>query len=340
MRYLRCGAALAALVLLPLSLALELSAALSAVSQRAGVVNSALAASDARAALARTEADPLALRLERTQARQRLTLAEAQLEQARFTATADIAEAYMQALEAEAQLELARFARELAAQALAIARIRFERGSATELEVEEAQNDLDDAEQTVIVAEQGAELARRNLESLIGAPVAELRPISDSYLRPLPRFEVVLAGLERHPTLLEAAQGVELARLGLELLDPSYAPQVQIDAAALQLQQAEALAAEARRGLALQAQSLYNQARAAAASLRVRQEALRNAEARQALEAQRLEAGLIAEITFKQAQLATKQAELAAVQARHSYLSALLALQAGTLTPLEGLDGF
>jgi hypothetical protein len=74
--------------------------------------------------------------------------------------------------------------------------------------------------------------------------------------------------------------------------------------------------------------------------LSIRQDALNNALERQAVEKQRLDAGLIADIQFKQTQLATKQAELAALQARHAYLNALLALQAGTMTPLEGLYGF
>jgi outer membrane protein TolC len=320
--------------------ALDLATALTAVGSRTGVINSELSASDARLALVRTQADPLALRLEQTQAAQRLALAEAQLRQARFAAIADIAEAYMQALEAEAQLELARFARDLAAQSLEITRIRLERGSATELELEEAQTALEEAAQTVSTAEQGAQLAKRSLESLIGQTVTALEPIAEVYLQSVPSLEVVLAGLEHHPTLLEARQGVELATIGRDLLDPSYAAQVQIDAAELQLEQAEALAGEARRGLQLQAQSLYNQVRAAASGYRVQQDALRNARAREALEAQRLEAGLIADITFKQTQLATKQAELAAMQAKHSYLNALLALQAGALIPLEGLHDF
>lgn len=336
----RYGLIFAGLSVLSYSAALDLTVALTAVGSRTGVINSSLAASDARLALTRTQADPLALRLEQTQAAQRLALAEAQLRQARYTATADIAATYMQVLEAEAQLELARFARDLAAQSLEITRIRLERGSATELEVEEAQNTLQEAEQTVTTAEQGTQLAKRSLESLIGQEVIALEPVSEAYLRAVPSLETVLAGLKNHPTLLEATQGVELATIGRDLLDPSYAAQVQIDAAELQLEQAETFTAEARRGLQLQARSLYNQVQTAAASYRIQQDALRNARAREALEAQRLEAGLIADITFRQTQLATKQAELAAMQGKHNYLNALLELQAGTLIPLEGLHEF
>jgi outer membrane protein TolC len=183
-------------------------------------------------------------------------------------------------------------------------------------------------------------LAKTNLEGLIVLQVSGLEPIPDNLLVALPALEMVLANLDKLPTLLQANQGIELAALGVDLLDPSYASQQQIDNAKVQLEQARTQGGEARRALELQARSLYNTAKTASETLSIRQDALNNALERQAVEKQRLDAGLIADIQFKQTQLATKQAELAALQARHAYLNALLALQAGTMTPLEGLYGF
>ena len=320
--------------------ALLLEEALAAAGSRTDVVNARLSQGDAELALGRTQADPLALRLEKTQAQQRLTLSEAQLRQARYQAIADIAAGYTQLFEAQIQLELARTARDVNAQLVDITRIRLENGSATQLDVQDALNTLQDAEKNLNSAEQGLALAQANLASLIGQDVSSAAPVSDTLLATLPDFEAVLTSLERTPALLQVNQGRELAEVSLDILDPSYASSAQLDNAKLQLEQAAESAKEARRSLEIQARSLYNAARTAAQSYRVALDTLQSAQEREALERQRLDAGLIADITFKQTQLSTSQAQIAAVQAQHAYLNALLNLQAGTLTALEGLHEF
>ncbi len=320
--------------------ALSLPEALSQAAQRPAVINSRLELSDARSALERTQADPLALRFENLQAEQRLVLAEASLDQARYQAFNEIAEAYTQVLSAKAQLELADMAKSLSEQALEIARIRFEKGSATDLDVEDAQNNLADAEKNLAAASEGLQLARSNLAGLIGQEFEEIEPLDAKLLIELPPLADILPGLAQYPELLKAQQGLELASLGLELLDPSYAPQAQIDSAKLQVSQTQEFSREARRGLQLQTKSLYNQAQTAAKTWLIRQDALRNANARLEIERQRLASGLIAEISYRQAELNNKQAELEALEAQHAYLLALLKLQAGSMTALEGLDGF
>ena len=319
---------------------LTLPQALATSNNRSAVVNGQLALNDATSVLSRTQADPLALRLQNVQAEQKVALSQVQLDQAKYQAIADISSGYTQLLEAQAARDLSAFGRDLSNQSLQIAQIRRDKGSATELEVQEAQNALEDAENSLLSMEQTVALARTNLEGLIVMPAPALEPIPDNLLVPLPTIETVLANLDRLPTLLQVNQGIELATLGVDLLDPSYASQQQIDNAKLQLGQAQTQGGEARRGLELQARSLYNTTKTASETLSIRQDALNNALEREGVERQRLDAGLIADIQFKQTQLATKQAELAALQAKHAYLTALLALQAGTMTPLEGLYGF
>lgn len=325
------------LLLTGVAAAFGLQDALSAVDARTNVVNAILSLDDAQTSLQRTLSDPLALRLDKVQAEQRQRLAAAQLQQARYQTMGDISSAYTQVLEAALQRDLAAMARDVQEQSLEIAQIRLRNGSATVLDVQDAENQLEDAINTLLIAEQGLALARSNLASLIGQPVSDIEPIPDVLLESLPSLEMVLVNLDQHPNVIEAANGAEVALVAVELLDPSYASQSQIDNARLQASQAQEFAREARRGLEVQAQSLHNQAVSAAESLSIRQAALSNALEREALERQRLNAGLIAEIQFKQSQLTTMQAQIAAVQAKHSYLSALLNLQASTMTPLAGL---
>ena len=332
---------LSLLLLLPSAHALTLAEALDRADERLGVVNALLELDDGRRALERTRADPLALRLEHAQAEQRLVLAEAQLEQARYQAYAEITQGYTQLLEAQRQLDLAEAARGLSAQALDIARIRFERGSATALDVQDAETNLNDAASNVDAAAQGVALARSNLQGLTGLEIDEATEVAfdfDGF--ELPLFDQVEAHLARHPTLLQAAQGLELARLGRDLLDPAYAAATQIEAAELQITQAEAGVHESNRGVNLQARSLHNAADNARRSLTIARESFATTLAREAIERQRLEAGLIAEITFRQTQLGSQQAALSVLQAEHAYLRALLDLQSGTLTPIQGLYGF
>ena len=331
-------------LLLALSLALSvsfsqelsLSEALAAAESRTAVVNARLAQADAQLAFGRTQLDPLALRLEFTQAEQRALLTQAELTQARYQARADISAAYTQLLEAQAQLELAGLARDIAEQNLSITQIRFERGSATLLDVQETENALEDARNTLRSAQQGVGLALTSLASLIPQPFELALPVPDASLPELPPLDEVRANLSNLPALLQVQQAADLAAISLDLLDPSYASQSQLDNARLQAEQAAESAAEAKRALDIQAQALYNTASSAAETLEIRRDALANAREREALERQRLDAGLIAEINLKQAQLATQQAEIAALQAEHAYLNAMLDLQAGTMTALGG----
>jgi outer membrane protein TolC len=329
--------ALISLGSLALAQALTLEEALARAEARTAVVNAQLELIEAENALARTLADPLALRPERLQAEQRLALGRVDYEQARYDAQLEIAQTYTQVLQAEWQITLAEKAREVSEQALEVARIRFERGSAIELEVGDAVIALEEAENNLRAAREGLALARTNLQGLLGLEIDALAPIFDLEALSLPPLTEVLSGLARHPQLLETAQGHELAALNVELLDPAYAPRVEIAAAELQLEQAESFALEVQRGLELQARGLYNQVETAAQTWAIEEEALANAEVRLALERQRLEAGLIAEISYRQSELNAMQAELAALQAEHGYLLALLELQAATLVPLEGL---
>jgi outer membrane protein TolC len=312
--------------------------ALATIEGRVGVVTASLDLIDAERALARTESDPLALRLQTTQARQAVESARADLTAARFEAQAEVAAAWARVRETDLQVALAGDARDLSARALAVAELRLERGSATQLDVDEARTDLADAEANLATARSGLALAQADLTGLTGLPAAEELPAVDRELLAvrLPEDAELDAAIEDLPAFLQVAHGVELARLGVELLDPSFASQAQIDQAATQLAQAEAGAAEARRGLRLQVQALRNAAVSARERDRLAREALGQAREREEIQGSRFDAGLISELELAGVRLEVEQAALQAVQAEHALMNALLDLQAGTLWPLEG----
>lgn len=320
------------------------SDAMAAADARQAVVGAERTLRDARADLRRTDADPLALRLDVLQANQAVALAEAELRVARFGAYQEIGAAYMDALEATAQRALADTAADLAARSAEIAAIRAERGAATDLDVRDAENDLASARSDLAAARDGEALARTNLASLLGVPPTELgtlAPIPDTWVAtPTPDADALVGRLETTPTVLRAAQGLEVARTARDLLDPAYAAAQDLEDADSRIGEAEDGLAEARRGLAILVRSLVDRVASAHDRLDVARDALANARDRDAVDRSRRDAGLISDVAYDRTRLATQQADLAALQAEHAVVRAALTLQADTGLALEGLDAF
>ena len=317
--------------------AVTLAGALEAASLRPEVVNAEQELAGARRALERAGADPLALRMDRLQASQRLELAEARLELARVEARKEITDAYLQLLESEAQRRLAQDALALSEQALEITRIRVEVGSAPEIELSEAQTSLKEAAGSLQAAVEAEALARDNLEGLLEREFDELAPAPPPQSA-LPAFNELKAALAGHPTIMEVRHGASVAELAVELLDPSYAPRVEIDQAQLQRDQALRMLAEVERGLRLQVQALHLQATQAVDNLEVAQDALRDAEARLDIERRRFDAGLSAEISLRRAELDAASARLEAMVAAHEVLRSRDALAVAAAHDLESRE--
>ncbi len=288
--------------------------------------------------LVRVQGDPLALKMDLVKAQQAVALDRAQLEKAYDDALVQIAQAYTGVLEARTQVALAGQGVTVAQASLDIAKIRKANGSGTDLDVQDAQVSLDNALKNQQTAQKGLAVALANLEGLVGQKLdaAQLEPIPDAFLVHVPSADDAIAALPRTPQWLQARQGLELARLGVSLLDPSYASASQIESAKTQLQTSEKLVAEAQRGLEIQARNLVVQAQSAAEGLRIEQDSLANAEQRLSFAQDRLKSGLIPQVQVQQAELSRLQAALTAQQARDGYVVALLQLQAGTQVQLGG----
>ncbi len=328
--------ALTLLVLPASAYALTLSETLARVESRSSVVSARTELADAQTNLTRVTRDPLAVRADTLQAEQRSVLAEASLERTRDAAASELTSAYTGVLGANAQVELARQSRELSRRSLRVATIRLENGSATQLDLSDAQASLNEAENGLRAATEAQTLALGNLVSILGEEVkaSDLEKISEAVIPELPPLEAALTSAERHPDLLGVKQQAALADLSAEILDPLYAAQAQIDTAESQRESAESALTEAQRSFRLQVRNLYTQAENARASLRLASSALQNAQTRLQTQKQRLDGGLISQIEFGQAQLTTAQADLEAENARSAYLNALLELQTGSLVPL------
>ena len=330
------------LLALPLAHALTFEEALASAPSRPDAVTANLELLNARNDLIRVEGDPLALRIDVVQAEQAVELSRAQLEAAYYGAVLEITQAYTGVLQGREQLELAEKGMAVAQASLDISQIRLNNGSATQLDVQEAQVALNDAEKNLTAAQNGLNVSENNLEGMIGQEIAadDLEPVPDTYLVALPPLEEALSAATGNPQLLQSRQGLELARVGLDLLDPSYASESQIESSRTQLETTQELVQESQRGFNLQIRNLFIQAENAQETYQVEQDSLANARERLAFQQDRLESGLIAEIQLDQAELEFLQTQLSVLQARHSYLVALQQLQEGALLSLEGPEAY
>lgn len=283
---------------------------------------------DARAALltaernlARTQADPLALRLDiEANIRQ---VAQAQDDLAVTIADANITAltAYNNLLTAQEAVDLARLEREIAATKHAATVARYEAGAATALEVAQAENDVAAAERNEIDTSTELRFALETLAGIIGTNDFTVAPIDPSALPERSDEESVLRSAEASNTRLRAAErAVTAARAQLAAVDNDFSPRSEIEAAQQSLTDAEHSLAEMRtdlpatlrRSLAAitSAESRYTSATASLVA----------SVANLAAQAARLEAGSISPLAYRESELA----HLTATAARDSAMRALL----------------
>ena len=161
--------------------------------------------------LDRTLADPLALRVPRLQAEQRLASAREALDAGLIALRITVARAYFAALEADEALEIARLEHTIAQVSLEAQQVRFNAGAATQLDLDRARNDLDSAVRTLAEAGSDRELAYAELASQLGTAVTSLGPLNEA--SQLPELGRVVAEAQTRNGRVRAAQrAVELAQ--------------------------------------------------------------------------------------------------------------------------------
>ena len=301
--------------------------ALKKVEQVGTVKLAKLEVQDAQANLTRNLSDPLLTLPTEVQARQRVKTSELKYQDSLLQTRSQIVSAYTSVLEAQFQLTLAEKSTDVFEQALKIAKIRQKNGSGTVLDVRDAERQLADAQKNVSAAKNGLSLAKQSLANQIGT----FEKLSDQLTLPeLPKAEVIAEIVNRNPNVLQLNQAVELSQMQVDLLDPSYASQSQIDSAKSGVVQAAQNLDDVKDSIKVQVQSLYDNVASAWKGYQVQLKARENAKDQLATQKKRLAGGLISPFDFLQAELRDLQAELALVQARDAYLKAYYGLQAGS----------
>lgn len=301
--------------------------ALKQVDRVGSVVLAKLEVDDAQSNLTRTLSDPLLTRPTEVQARQRVKTATVKYDDAVRQAQSQIVSAFTGVLEAQFQVTLAQKSTDVFEQALKISQIRQKNGSGTALDVKDTERQLADAEKNVAAATNGYNLSKQNLANLIGP----FEKINDQFALPeLPKTDAIAQIVERNPNTLQLVNAVELTQMQVDLLDPSYAAQTQIDSAKSSLTSAQQNLSDIKNSLKVQAQSLYDNLLSAQKGYNVQVKARENAKEQLANQKKRLAGGLISPFDYLQAELRDLQAEFSLLQARNAYLKAYYGFQAGS----------
>lgn len=312
---------------LTLEAALELAPTASA-----DALDASRALADAERALARLRADPQALGLDVFAAEQEVAAELEGVTTENAAAALEAATAFTELLEAQNALDENVVTLDVAQVTLEATRARRDAGAATDLDVAEAANDVAAAEREVGDAQATRDLALATLRGQLLIDATALTPIDDADLPEVPTLEAALTAIPERNTRLAAAQRtVEAARRQLAAVDNAASAQADIDAARDTLTSAEADVEALLDSLELTIQQSY--ASVAAAQNRLASAAESYDASATSLEGQRarLQAGSIAPLAFRQAELSHLGSASSLAAARHALLLAILRLEGAIL---------
>lgn len=276
--------------------------------------------------LDRTLADPLALRVPRLQAEQRLASAREALDAGLTALRITVARAYFAALEADETLEIARLEHAIAQVSLEAQQVRFNAGAATQLDLDRARNDLDTAVRTLAETGSDRELAYAELASQLGTAVTSLGPLNEA--AQLPELAGVVAEAQtRNGRVRAARRAVELAQAQFDAVDNAFSARADIESARDRLADAERDLNETLRTLELDITSSYNSAVAAQARLDSAQASSATSAEDLAASSIRFDSGNLSPISYEQARLGHARTIASEHSALHAQILAALQLE-------------
>jgi outer membrane protein, heavy metal efflux system len=267
--------------------------------------------------LDRINNDPLALRLEKLQAEQKVASEQEALNAALLSSRLDVTDKFFLALEADQSLANAQKQLDINRATLQAQQIRFDAGAITQIDLSKAQNDAVNAERTLRDAQNTRNLAYSQLGSVIGQNVTTLAPYEAAAPELTPLEQIQQTANTENTQLKALQRNVDLSRTQLEITDNAFSSRSQIDSAKDALANAELNLSDYASTLGLTIESSYNSVLAAQASYQNALEAFQTSADDLAAQQTRLDAGSISPIAFQQSELAHAQNVAALDKAKH-----------------------
>jgi hypothetical protein len=275
--------------------------------------------------------DPLATRLERIEAEHAVAAAAQALDASVLDARVVALQRFVAVLEAEDAVTAALGAAGVAERQLAADRVRAEAGVLTELDLARAEQEAASAARAVSDAETTLSLAWSELAIVLGIGVGELEAAG---LSPLPATRPVLPSLEQlqaqnvpHAAIAAAERGLQVARIRLAGGAHEGTPPNVLAALEADVEHAERRVADARASADLALRSSYQAAVQAYARHADAVSAEATAETTYAAQVVRYEAGELAPVALRQAELERERAAVTRRAALHAAVVACYRLE-------------
>lgn len=168
-----------------------------------------------------------------SQARASRAATEAQIDAARVNLDANVTRAYLEALRQRDGVDLARQQLERSRFNLRLVEGQLEVGTASPLDVRQAEVQVGRAEVVLLQAETGARTARLRLLQQIGLPLDRAVTLTSAFDVDEPLWtgpELLESAFRSNPTLAGRQRGLDAARVGVSMAKTSYLPTLSMSA--------------------------------------------------------------------------------------------------------------
>ena len=311
-----------------------------AFAKGADVASSAQTLQSARSDLTKLQSDPTTLVGALTQGQQTVTLASTQLASSRITVLSNVTTAYLNLFEAQQNLEVLTAQVALDSRNLDVTKAKLAQKNGTELDVRKSENTLSNSKQTLANQKSQLPTLSNKLEVLLGSDLKGDLTVADP-----PAFKEVkydLAALEKGlevnlPSVLQAAQNVELQALNVKLADNDYTPANTLSDAKSNLQTAQRNLETARKNGVT---NLRDAARTVASTLeaiRIAQVSLQNDTDSLKQDQQRFKNGWISRVQLQTTEISVLKSAYSVAQAQDNYRKALNALSLAAGQDITGM---
>jgi len=291
---------------------------------------------DAKQSLIEAEADPTTLILALTQAQNNLLYNQVQFNYVKLQVTQTVRSNYLSVLEAQNQLTLAKKQLEIANENLKATKVKRSLGNATDADVTQAENNVASAQNSVTLAESNLKPATDKLLLSMG-----MEPSAQVILAE-PTFKEVKIDIENLkkqaqnnlPTVIQARNGYNLAKLQYDLANNEYTPQSQIRSAQLSLASAQDSLKQVIDNLDTTIDSAYNNVVNALNQIKVQEKNLDIARKNLDTDTARLKVGTITKLQLMSTESSLISAENNYKSAVYNYLKALDSLSLAVGAPV------
>jgi|GEM_PF-2345248 len=313
-----------------------------ALNQNAEVLSAASALKQSQSTLAAKEKDPNAIVTELLSSRQAAQLAAVQLTFVRLEVTSDTVNEFFNYAENKDALETLTAQVKLSGRQLEIARARLAVKTSTPVEVQKAENDLAGARQQLTDATAVRPVIAARLARVLGLDKGSTPVIAEPpALKARTISQVALEQNldERVLSVVQAAQALEAAELGVKVTNNDYTAEQTQREARTGLENARRALNTATRKALTQTRDAFRSSQDALEGAAVASKARDTAERTLQNDTVRLQNGLIARIELEVSQLSALRASQQAAQAVNAYLRTLAALSLASGFDVTGLRG-